>query len=439
MYRKTLLILALALGQLTGVRAQKVYSITTGPGPDVSKSIGISWAADLDAGLTYVLYTKASDKDWSHATKVLPQQQEPCPTFYGALSTNPEGEDFYEDAVFVKCGAMVSGLKKDTDYKYVIKAADGSSSGEKHFRTAGSAHWSCAVISDFHSYPKLPGRLESAMGVIDKIRELDPSVDWVLSAGDVVSYGSSYSYWRRLFEEPNFANLMWARANGNHDNWTKVSMVTRDFDIPNDYFTGTSYYPRNGYEGEMGVCYHFRYGNTLFMMLNTEDMKKPGEFEAAADWVRKVVAEAKAGKNPPLFTVVCMHYEWFIGTNGKTSEYGRWHEVFDEIGLDLAVAGNNHVYLRSHPLYHDNVVGDGQGTVYLQTPSSDDGRGRALHETEFQNSDKIKVRWSQGSHTIGAVHMAMDGATMTLELIDRDGKVLDSTRIVKNLSPKEKE
>jgi len=206
-------------------------------------------------------------------------------------------------------------------------------------------------------------------------------------------------------------------------------MVTRDFDIPNDFFVGTSYYPRNGYEGEIGVCYHFRYGNTMFIMLNTEDMKKPGEFEAASEWVRKVVAQARAGKNPPQFIVACMHYEYFAGTTGRTSEYGRWHSVFDEIGLDLAVAGNNHIYVRSHPLYHDKVVEDGHGTVYLQTPSSDNERGRKIHETTFMNSDKIKVRWSEERNTIGADHLSMDGCTMSLELIDRNGNIIDSTKI----------
>lgn len=57
---------------------------------------------------------------------------------------------------------------------------------------------------------------------------------------------------------------MWARVNGNHDNWTReANEVTKEYDIPNHFFKGTSYYPQNGYGDEMGVCYHFRYSNIV--------------------------------------------------------------------------------------------------------------------------------------------------------------------------------
>lgn len=67
-----------------------------------------------------------------------------------------------------------------------------------------------------------------------------------------------------VHEEQNTADYMWARVNGNHDNWTReANEVTKEYDIPNHFFKGTSYYPQNGYGEEMGVCYHFRYGNIV--------------------------------------------------------------------------------------------------------------------------------------------------------------------------------
>lgn len=414
---------------------QNVFSISTGPGENASTQIGISWATGLDVHDSYVLYTEESDADWSRAIKVLPQQQELCTSFQGIPSNRADGEAFFEDAVFTKCGVMLTGLRPDTDYKYTVVDASKTDSPlksrEYHFRTAGASKWSACIISDFHSYPPLPGRLVSAMGMIDRIQEIDPSLDFVFSPGDVVAWGGSYSFWRRLFEEPNFSELMWARVNGNHDNWTKTTTLTGNFDIPHDFFTYTSYYPANGYRGELGICYHFRYGNTLFIMLNTEDMSdKKGEFEEAAQWVRSVVAQARAGEDAPTFIVACMHYEWFVGTNGRTSQYGRWSEVFDEVGMDLAVAGNNHVYVRTQPLYKgEKTDGKRNGTVYIQTTASDNERGRSFADEPLQNAELIEKRWTEGSKSVSAIHMEVSADTISLKLRDRDGNVVDSCTV----------
>ena len=407
------------------------YSISTGPGTDASVSMCISWACDTIYTHTCVRIAEVADKDWNDARDVKPSQDERIDVFRGVFSTAADGSDMYEDALFTKCGVMVKGLKPDTDYKYVILEKEGDTpvarSTEHRFRTAGAESWSACIISDFHSYPPIPTRLEAAMGMIDTMQRFDPSLDWIFSPGDVVAWGGSYSFWKRLFEEDNFNEFLWARVNGNHDNWTRQSQITRDFNIPNDYFTATSYYPQNGYEGEYGVCYHFRYGNTLFVMLNTEDMETQEEFAAAADWLRRCVLFERGGENPPTFVVVCQHYEWFIGTNGRTSEYARWHKVFDELGVDLAVAGNNHVYVRTAPLY-DNKVTDGKtGTVYLQTSASDNDRGRALSDDALRNDDKIVYRWTEGTYSVSAIHMDVNPERIALKLMDRHGNLIDST------------
>lgn len=403
-------------------QSPKIFSISTGPGEDAAHQACISWATDTTITGTYILLARKGSCD---TVKFLPQQQTRWDAFNGVWSDDKDGHEFHEDAVFTKCGVILPELEADTEYEYVV-ASEGERSSVHSFRTAGASRWSACVISDFHSYTPLPGRLEAAMGMIGTIRNIDPSLDWIFSPGDVVAWGGSYSFWKRLFEEEEFGKMMWGRVNGNHDNWTKGSQVTHNFDIPNDYFLGTSYFPRNGYDAEMGVCYHFRYGNTLFVMLNSEDLNGKGETQAAMDWVRSVVKSARKGDNPPTFTVVCQHWEWFIGTNGRTSEYKRWHELFDELDVDLAVAGNNHVYVRTHPLYQGSITdGRRRGTVYLQTPSCDDDRGRKISDKEFHNSDKIAFRWSEGSHTVGAVHMAVDKKSITLTLFDRNGSKLD--------------
>ena len=413
--------------------SDKIFSISTGPGADASVSIGISWACDTTFKHNCVLVTEASDTGWAEARDVEPSQHERFTAFQGFSSKKADGSDFVEDAVFTKLGATLTDLKPDTDYKYVIVEKKGDTaiarSTEHRFRTAGATHWSACIISDFHSYPPIPTRLEAAMGMIDTMQRFDPSIDWVFSPGDVVAWGGSYSFWRRMFEEDNFNEFIWARVNGNHDNWTRNSMVSHDFPAENPFFIGTSYYPQNGYEGQMGVCYRFRYGNTLFLMLNTERMNNGPEFEAAEKWVRSSVAFERGGANPPTFIVVCMHYEWFSGTNGRSVQYARWHRIFDELGVDLAVAGNNHVYVRSHALYDDKVTDGSYGTVYIQTTSSDNDRGRKFDDAAMQNADKIACRWTEGSYSVSAIHMDVTPERIALTLMDRHGNLIDSTKV----------
>ncbi|MBR6423715.1 MAG: metallophosphoesterase family protein [Bacteroidales bacterium] len=430
----------LALLALTGARPPRtldipvtdhMYSISTGPGEDASNAMCISWSSDTTAGSTFVRITETRDRKWKKAFDIAPTAERRYDIFKGMYSKMADGTNFYEDAVFSKYGTTVYGLKPDTDYQYVIVEMDGDQtvgrSAAHTFRTAGAKHWSACIISDFHSYPPLPHRLEVAMAMIDTMQRFDPSLDWVLSPGDVVAWGGSYSFWRRMFEEDNFNEFLWARVNGNHDNWTRQSQVSHDFSSPSEFFTGTSWYPQNGYAGETGVCYHFRYGNTLFVMLNSEDARSKEELAAAQAWLRDCVRAARAGANPPTYVVVCMHYEWFGGTNGKSVQYKRWHEVFDELGVDLAVAGNNHVYVRSLPLYEDQVTDGTSGTVYIQTSSCDDDRGRDIPDEPMQNPDKIAFRWTEGSHSVSAIHMDVNDERIVLTLLDRHGHAVDST------------
>ena len=256
--------------------------------------------------------------------------------------------------------------------------------------------------------------------MIDKIIEYDNDIDWILHLGDVCAWGGSYSFWQNLYENKHFKNYMWAGVNGNHDN------MSRKYELTNQYFKNASFYPRNGYEGEEGVCYFFKYGNVLFIMLNNEEMRDEKGLQAAQKWVREVIAE-----NPADYVVVCEHYQWFFGADGSTSQYGRWSELFDECGVDLALSGNNHIYVRTDALYDGRETDGTKGTVYIQSPSSDNERGQEKVSGEIEhNSGIIKFRWNEGPATVGGMHMSADKKMLTVKLLDREGNILDSVNVL---------
>gem|GEM_PF-270964 len=410
----------------------QISCINTAPGEDASTQMRISWAANNND--TYLLYTHSGDRRWRHAKKVLPQQQEQCTVFDGRSSKKADGTVFNESARFVKCGAQINALEPDTEYKYVIckdpmrgvarKDFEDMMNDVHTFKTAGAEEWSCCIISDFHSYTPLPARLESAMNMLSQVEKHDGSIDWVLHLGDICAWGGSYSFWERMYKESAFKRYMWAGVNGNHDN------MSRTYELSNQYFRNMTYAPENGYEGEMGVCYHFRYGNALFIMLNNESMRSDDGLLAAQKWVKSVVESARKGDNKPDFIIVCEHYQWFNGIDGKTSQYERWYELFDELGVDLALAGNNHIYVRSASLFNGKVVSSSTcGTVYLQTSSSDNERGQGMNDTLSFNRNYIEYRFTEGGRTISALDMKVNTKGISISLLDRNGTVLDSSFI----------
>jgi hypothetical protein len=240
----------------------------------------------------------------------------------------------------------------------------------------------------------------------------------VFATGDVTAWGGSYSFWKKLFEQPFACNYMFADVIGNHD-W----MMRRNGG--NDKFFAVAHNnPTNGYAGQEGVCYWFIYGDVLFMTFNNEAMKIGPQAEAAAKaWAADVIEKQK-GKYKRIF--IAEHYQWFDGRNGKASWYDHWKDFCDEHHVTLALSGNNHVYERTHTLWDDQVVSDGLGTVYMEAPSSDGERGVEAGPLTM-NADKLAFTWS--SHvkssenqvkTIGCVLVDVSPETIKTRLVYLD-------------------
>ena len=403
---------------------QQIHSISTCPGEDCSNEMIISWGADTSVQ-SWLLWSKASDKGWKRAKRENPIWYR-TEIYNGKSSKRANNENFFEDVIFNKCRVKLSGLEPNTTYKYMIVSgpagrgtnAGDASTGTYTFTSAGAKEWSACIISDFHNYSPIPGRLEAADKMIGKIKEYDPSMDWVLHLGDICAWGGSYSFWKNLYGMQWFRDYMWAGVNGNHDN------MSRKYELTNEYFRNSAAYPLNGYPGEMGVCYWFKYGEALFIMLNNESMRTQEGLEDAQEWFKSVIKS-----NPSKYIIVCEHYQWFFGTDGADSQIARWSQLFDEFGVDLALAGNNHIYVRTNALYNKKETDGSRGTVYIQTPSSDNERGQAMKPELTHNKEIIKCRWTEGPKTVGAMSIKVFPTHMELALLDRNGTVIDTATV----------
>lgn len=413
-------IIALIAAAATACAAYAIeeYTVIVNPAATASTAARINWHTDPEGGSSTCIYTERTDTLWADSRRAT-APGELITAFDSLMSKRPDGEDCVERVKFMRHTAELNGLRPATEYMYRLSDKPDAPTG--YFKTAPEkGAWTAALISDFHAYTPLPGRVEAAMAMLDTLESVNGrDFDLVLHVGDVCAWGGSYSFWRDLYSRPAFARYMWAGVNGNHDNMDRKS--TR---LSNDYFRYTNNNPLNGYDGEMGVCYHFRYGQILFIMLNSEMMRTDQGLAAARQWVRDVIAA-----NPAPYTVVMEHYQWFYATNGSTSQYERWHDLFDDCGVDLAIAGNNHIYARTNAIYRDSETDGTRGTVYVQTPSADNERGQATKEWTH-NKDKIKFIWSEGPATVGAMLMHVDDDRITLTLHDRHGNTLDTVEVL---------
>lgn len=422
---QNLWIFALAIGSLTaGARTpvrygtglpasgsdKAAHTIFTNPGEDCSTSMNISWASPAGA-VAKVVYSNGTD------SASVTSRGRLCNTFDSINSKLGDNTDVFERHVFDHHTVSLSGLKPDTRYSYRIITTVGDStttSDAYTFRTAGADSWKAAVIGDFHHYSPLWRRLDAATSMIDVLDSVSGGFDWILSPGDQCAWGGSYNYWTELAEQPAYKGYMWGAVQGNHDHMSRDKINT------DAYFRDSHANPTNGYEGQEGISYWFRYGDVLFIMLNNEAMRTAASLEPVIAWMDRVVAD-----NPSKYIVVVEHYEWLIGTNGANSQLDRFRDAFDRLGVDLAISGNNHVYLRTAPLLDRTVVEPGRGTQYVVTPSSDDSRGRDIKPLEA-NDDIIVTRWSEGPHTVGAMIMDVNPERILMTLYDRKGAVADT-------------
>lgn len=415
---------------------KSAFTIYTNPGEDCSTSMNISWATppgtpwmievtDEEYNETYIYEYNGTPLGVKNNPDAGPNG-EPyefptlyrCETFNNIPSKLSDRSSVTEKHIFDKHGCVLYDLYPNTDYSYRIVTLNDSTGQQEYsdtyrFRTAGDKYWKAAIVGDFHHYSPLWKRLDSVMGMLDVLDSVSGGFDWVLSPGDQCAYGGSYNFWTELSEQPNFKNYMWASVQGNHDNMAANKKKSDNF------FRDSHFFPTNGYKGQEGISYWFKYGDALFLMLNNEAMHTQDGKQDAIDWMKKVVKE-----NPSKYLIVVEHYQWLLDKpDSPSNQLLRFYDTFDELGVDLAISGHNHVYRRTYPLDNKEVVEPDEGTYYVGIASSDNERGRDFTNT---NNYMLEKRWTEGPKTVSGMLMDVGPERIKMTLYDRYGQEHDS-------------
>jgi len=246
--------------------------------------------------------------------------------------------------------AVLKNLKPDTKYLYRVgDPAGGPWSGIHHFKTAvkEGQPFSFIYFGDTHRSPQW-GKL------INKAFERHPQSDFFTIGGDIVSTGLYRDDWDKLFEYS--ADVISERplmpTLGNHDSQDGLGVwMYRDlFDLPEN---GPS-------ELEPERTYSFTYGNALFLMV---DATAPNQINT--DWLRQQLNGLTATWKFAVF-----HFPPYVFDSEFDTDYKeireQWGALFDEYHVDMVLSGHVHHYMRTKPIYNQQVMADpSQGTVYI--------------------------------------------------------------------------
>ncbi|HMV69609.1 MAG TPA: metallophosphoesterase family protein [Myxococcota bacterium] len=291
------------------------------PSSDAARSLSVVWQTDPD--------TRATAIEWG----------------VGAMDHSAEGVSFtlgddptYRTHEIRLCGA----LEPDTTYSYRV-GAEGHWSPVYQFTTPPApgpeARFTLAMTGDSR------GSYEEWAMVVARMEAHDP--DLVLFSGDMVSSGASDGEWYAWWEAAGdvFARKVVLPAHGNHE--ILAASYFANFSLPGNE-----------------QWYSVDYASMTLVSLNDTVSDYP-EF-LQDDQV--AFLHERLGASAAPWKVAMHHQAMFTACDqhrSRTDLRGWWTPELDEHGVDLVLAGHNHIYERSVPIRAEAKVDPGQGAVYV--------------------------------------------------------------------------
>jgi len=269
--------------------------------------------------------------------------------------------------------ATVSGLEPNKNYAY--RFGDGYRAwSESHpFRTQDP--WDGDFNFLFFGDPQIgagDGTQIDADGwdwTVTAATDLFPATDFLVSAGDQVNRADNPIQYEGWFSPEELTAYPIMPIVGNHD----AASFADYFNVPNE--TGL------GGDSEASDFY-FTYGNTLFLALNSQsdDVEEH----------RKAMERAIAENPDATHRIVLLHKSLYSSADHALDEdvlalRDGLVPVFDELDIDMALMGHDHVYVRTYQMKGDEAVAevaynedgaavDPEGTLYLTGNSASDSK-----------------------------------------------------------------
>lgn len=255
--------------------------------------------------------------------------------------------------------AVATGLEPNTVYYYQVGSESGEKSKVGTFKTSGDDGEAFTFIQytdTQNAFWNENVRNEAAFGAdtIKRALETAGGADFVLHTGDLVEIAEVEDEWVDIFtqSEESWLKQPLVVAPGNHDEYSLNSggPVTEKFNehinvpVTNNQISGGSYYS-------------FDYNGVHFVVVNTNDNKNP-DGKAIGDeqlaWIKEDIKKAR--ENGAKWVILTYHKPIFSKSYHSLQDEDvqkvreEFMQLIDELDVDLALQGHDHVISRTKPL-----------------------------------------------------------------------------------------
>lgn len=216
-----------------------------------------------------------------------------------------------------------------------------------------------AVVGDFD-------KTEAAKQHIEALAESIENWDLLVVAGDLCyakGQTSVWDLWGEIFE-PIAAIRPLMVLPGNHENETKFG---KGWDAYNLRYKMPSHNGRNGWKNQY---YSFRFGNTHFTVISTEDDLSPTSPQGI--WLQEDLARAHDSEDKPWIVVLghkpiygSADKKWFYKQECGPTLRNLLEPYFIRYGVQLAMFGHVHCYERTQSINGVTYITAGTGGAKL--------------------------------------------------------------------------
>ncbi|UZQ51478.1 cell wall-binding repeat-containing protein [Clostridium kluyveri] len=382
---------SISIDETTASADDTIKDVTLAPGKDQSQ-LNFTWYSKSASEPQVQLALKS---DMSGSEFPVDKAQ----TFNGEKSN---GNDEY-----ISNKVTVTGLKQGVEYVYRI--GDGTNWSQVNSCTTQdiSSGFNFLLAGD----PQIGAGGDLAkdgagwLDTLNKATNKFSNFSFIMSVGDQVNNGSELNgqsnelEYDEFFKPDQLKNMPVSTIPGNHESYGSGHIT--HFNLPNmsDKY---GIFTDNGYEsdkssGTTGNDYYYVYGNTLFMMLNSNDIN-------AQD--HKAFMQEAIAANPNIkWKIAAMHHSIYSSANHEADEdiaarRVTHPEVFEDLGIDVVLSGHDHSYTRTYQMSageavnvedaKDGKVTDPKGVLYISTNSASGSKYYELQQPDVNNYYEAK-------------------------------------------------
>jgi len=250
--------------------------------------------------------------------------------------------------------ALVTGLTPNTTYSYRV-GKPGAWSEVGTFTTAKNSKDAFSFVYTTDPQANTVDMFDISQKTTHAANAMYPNANFWLSCGDLVeTSGSTNSEWEyeQFFQTQQdiFLKKPFVPVTGNHDK-TLNKNFTNHFNTESVAFDQAK-------STTPGSNYSFVYGDALFMALSYEDYSVAGYLDDLTTWMRAQVAANPNTK----WRIAYYHKTMYTGSSAHQSDTdgmacrNAMGPVFDELHIDLALQGHDHIYEVMGPIKAKTLV-----------------------------------------------------------------------------------